>query len=285
MSPRRRSATSRPGRRCAGAGGSSRSSSVRSTATASPYVAGTAHAARRPVALDGRAAGGEAQQVRGRQPAHAARRSSRRSAASGRARGRARGRCRAAGRARAAPARARGCPRRRRAGRRSNAQYSGFSPNGSAASVSVRRSSCQIAKANIPFTRSSATSPHSSQACSSTSPSPSVTNAVAGAAQLVAQLAVVVDLAVEDEVPGPEVQRLVGALVEVDDRQAAKRQPRVRVVPDALAVGTAMGHRGGHRVEHLGVGGRASDGSGDAAHRAQDIRARRRPFRSPGAAR
>ena len=133
------------------------------------------------------------------------------------------------------------------------------------ASATARVSS-QIANANIPLKRSSAPSPHSAQACRSTSVSPSVRNAWPAPAQLVAQLAVVVDLAVEDEVQRAEVHRLVGALVQVDDRQPPEREAGVRVGPGALAVRPAVRHRRRHPLEKRRVGRRAAGDARDPAH-------------------
>ena len=96
--------------------------------------------------------------------------------------------------------------------------------------------------------------------------------AVTESPQLVAQLPVVVDLTVEDEVQRAQVQRLVRALVEIDDRQPPKRQPNRPVTPDALAVGATVHHRRRHPFEQCCVGGRPPNGPGDSTH-AGSIRA------------
>ena len=86
------------------------------------------------------------------------------------------------------------------------------------------------------------------------------------ASELVAKLAIVVDLAVEHQVQAIEVKRLVGAWVQIDHRQAAKRKARSAVVPDPLVVGPAVRHRAGHPRQDELVGPRAPDDSGDPAH-------------------
>ena len=65
------------------------------------------------------------------------------------------------------------------------------------------------------------------------------------------------------------MQRLVGALVQVDDREPAKRETDRVVVPDALAVGTALAHRGGHPLEKRRVGAAACRPA-DTAHAVED---------------
>ena len=85
------------------------------------------------------------------------------------------------------------------------------------------------------------------------------------AAELLPELLVVVDLAVEDEVQRSEMQRLVRPLVEVDDHQPPYGKARVLVVPDALAVGTAPPHRFRHPLEQRSLR-RPARGSGDSAH-------------------
>src|SRR5439155_13014292 len=93
---------------------------------------------------------------------------------------------------------------------------------------------------------------------------------MATATKLLAKLAVVVDLTVENDVKRSEVQRLVGALVEIDDREAAAGDPRCLVVPQSLAVGTALDHRLGHPLEERTAGTRAACSSGDSAHAIED---------------
>jgi len=89
---------------------------------------------------------------------------------------------------------------------------------------------------------------------------------VAERLELGAALAVVVDLAVEDERQRAQAHRLHRALVEVDDRQAPEREAAVRAAPRGLPVGTAPGHRRGHALEHAGVRRAGADDAADAAH-------------------
>ena len=94
----------------------------------------------------------------------------------------------------------------------------------------------------------------------------------AGAGQLAAQRAVVVDLAVEHqrEAPRRRVHRLVAVRRQIDDRQPPEAEPDVAVGPRAVVVGAARDQRRRHRArQDLAVGARAScyvDEAGDAAH-------------------
>jgi hypothetical protein len=72
---------------------------------------------------------------------------------------------------------------------------------------------------------------------------------VAEASQLLTQFLVVVDLAVEDEMQGAEMQGLVRTLVEVDYHQPPNGEARHVVGPDSLSVGAALPHRLGHSLE------------------------------------
>ena len=118
--------------------------------------------------------------------------------------------------------------------------------------VSDRSRSSQTAKANMPLTRVqralSPLSPRVQQHLAVALGDERVTEA----AQLVAQLAVVVDLAVEHEVQRTQVQRLIRARVEVDDREPAKGQSGRLVAPRRLRVGPAVRHRRGHAIERRG---------------------------------
>ena len=122
-----------------------------------------------------------------------------------------------AGQLRAAPWAPRRTPRRRRAASSTAASCRRGRGRGRAA---ARRSST-IASANIPRRRASIAGPSSSHRCTSTSVSPHERRRWAGGEQPLAQLAVVVDLAVEHgvHVAGLVRHRLVAG-VEVDDAQA-----------------------------------------------------------------
>ncbi len=80
--------------------------------------------------------------------------------------------------------------------------------------------------------------------------------AVADGLELVPELTVVVDLAVEYEVQPPVVERLIRTGVEVDDREAPERQAGDSVCPDALIVGPPVSHCARHPGEHVQLGGR-----------------------------
>ena len=87
---------------------------------------------------------------------------------------------------------------------------------------------------------------------------------------LAAQLRGVVDLAVADHPDGAvrTLERLVAG-GQVHDGEPAGPQPRALVAHDALAVGTAVGERGTHGGEAIGMrerGARERDGAEDAAH-------------------
>jgi hypothetical protein len=107
--------------------------------------------------------------------------------------------------------------------------------------------------------------------------------------EILAQLDVVVELAVvgDRELPGRVNKRLVAALTQVDDRQAAMGEadlvlsvplpgeqlagepgePAVRWTEEiALAVGSAMLERVAHPDEHRRVEAARGDGSGYSAH-------------------
>ena len=93
---------------------------------------------------------------------------------------------------------------------------------------------------------------------------------VAAALQVVAQFAVVVDLAVEDHLHRSVfVGQWLAAGVEVDDRKPSVAECRVRIEPGSRLVGSAMCQHGGHRVERglidrvLRVG---PTGSGKSTH-------------------
>ena len=86
--------------------------------------------------------------------------------------------------------------------------------------------------------------------------------------ELRAQLAVVVDAAVEDDREAERVvaHRLRAELGEVDDRQPPVHHPGAAVEPDALAVGPARGERRVHALERRPVGRR---GHGAARRRSR----------------
>ena len=104
---------------------------------------------------------------------------------------------------------------------------------------------------------------------------------VAGSAQLEAvglelgaQLAVVVDLAVEDDPAGAVVRRhrLVARRRGVDDRQAPRAQRDVVVRQHALAVGAAVGEQARRFADPIGVGTAGEvDRPDDSAHDARAL--------------
>ena len=75
---------------------------------------------------------------------------------------------------------------------------------------------------------------------------------VAGSRERVAELCVVVELAVLNppERPGVVAHRLMTP-VEVDDAQASCPERDPRCAMDAAVVGAAVGHRVGHAIEHV----------------------------------
>ena len=90
--------------------------------------------------------------------------------------------------------------------------------------------------------------------------------AVSARGEVVAQLAVVVDLAVLHEVDAAVLvsHRLV-AVLEVDDREPPGADPGLPVDHQPGAVGAAVGQRPGHPVEDVGIGPYGRIGRGDAA--------------------
>ena len=113
----------------------------------------------------------------------------------------------------------------------------------------------QKAKANMPSSLASAASPHCTSARSRTSVSPEVENFAPSVFQLRAQLAEVVDLAVEDE-PGSGVgvvHGLAGGVAKVEDGKASVSEDEAggieRELDAAAGVGTAM-LGGGNHVAH-----------------------------------
>ena len=84
--------------------------------------------------------------------------------------------------------------------------------------------------------------------------------------QLVTELAVVVNLAVENEVPGAEVHRLHRSFVQIDDSEPPEGEARVRIRPRSLAVRSPMSHTLGHALEKLWVSRSAADDSPNPAH-------------------
>ena len=91
----------------------------------------------------------------------------------------------------------------------------------------------------MPFRRLTNDGPCSAYIRSSTSVSDVVRNTWPGSLQFLAQLDVVVDLAVEHDGVRPHGHRLVAG-VQVDDRQAAVREGDATVGEEALVVGPAM---------------------------------------------
>ena len=101
--------------------------------------------------------------------------------------------------------------------------------------------------------------------------SESVWKARASARQPLAQLEVVVELAVVGQPAGARAQGLVGALVQVDDAQAGVQQRDVASVrggegPVGGVVGTAMAQAGERQLHALGVKRSGSGVPGDPAH-------------------
>ncbi len=94
-----------------------------------------------------------------------------------------------------------------------------------ASDCSVRVS--QIANANMPSRSSMARSPCSSKRCTITSESPFAAELMPARDETVADLAVVVDLAVEDQLDRSVFvgDRLIGSRTQIDDAQAAEAQP------------------------------------------------------------
>src|SRR5262249_39909486 len=90
--------------------------------------------------------------------------------------------------------------------------------------------------------------------------------AVALRLELRAKLAVVVDLAVVDELETPVLacERLVARRRGVDDREPAKAERRARVRVEAAAVGAAMREGGRHALDGLALG--RPTGRDDSAH-------------------
>ena len=86
------------------------------------------------------------------------------------------------------------------------------------------------------------------------------------ASELIAKLAIVVDLAVERQVQAIEVERLVRPWVQVDHRQTAEREAGRAVVPDPFVVGPAVRHGARHPGQRKLVRPWAPDDSGDPAH-------------------
>src|SRR5205823_123574 len=63
----------------------------------------------------------------------------------------------------------------------------------------------------------------------------------------------VVDLAVEDDLDGAVlVAQRLGPPFQVDDRQSAVDEADAGLLPEPLAVGTAVGDGGSHGLEHTG---------------------------------
>ena len=71
--------------------------------------------------------------------------------------------------------------------------------------------------------------------------------------QLAAQFPEVVDFAVEDDdvAPAGRAHRLVGPLVEIENRQAAMAQPDPGFLPDALGIGAAAVHAVDHHLDRV----------------------------------
>ena len=92
---------------------------------------------------------------------------------------------------------------------------------------------------------------------------------VTATAQLVAKLHVVVDLAVHDEAPGAERERLVRALVKVDDGESPEGETCAGPDVEAFPVGASMCHGGGHPLEKLAGRVLASYDAADPAHSVQ----------------
>src|SRR5579871_4666206 len=84
---------------------------------------------------------------------------------------------------------------------------------------------------------------------------------------LLAQLAIVVDLAIADQPDGSlAVTQRLAPTFEVDDRQSAVTQGCISVIEYALSVGTAMPQYLEHRADPLASLRRVGDDAGDAAH-------------------
>ena len=139
-------------------------------------------------------------------------------------------------------------------------------PKWSRARVSRFSSRSQMARPNIPLNRSKASGPHCANAWSTTSVSESVVKVRPSADELLAQVEVVVDLAVvRDRVaPVGGVHRLL-AVRDVDDRQPPVGQAARAARDDALTVRPAVLLAVVHPLQQRVVGVE-SVVAGDAAH-------------------
>ncbi len=79
-----------------------------------------------------------------------------------------------------------------------------------------------------------------------------------------AQLAVVVDLAVEDQRQRPQRHRLVARRRQIEDRQPGVPELSARRAPGRLAIGPPVDQPPGHRLDPLG-GDAVADDAGDSA--------------------
>ena len=96
------------------------------------------------------------------------------------------------------------------------------------------------------------------------------------AGQPIAQLQIVVDLAVEDQVVAPQVGEGLVAPVDVDDREAAKTDAYVAVAPHAAFIRAAMSHLAQRRLDRRDATCRVlagRDESDQSAHIGQYSRA------------
>ena len=128
----------------------------------------------------------------------------------------------------------------------------------------------------MPMARSiAASTPHSAQASSSTSVSESLRITPAGGGELAADVAVVVDLAVEGDdvaaVGGMHRLRAAGAEIDDGEPALAQRHAALGLDPDAAAVRPAMAQRVVHgfadRAQRVGSGRRPPiDHAGNTAH-------------------
>ena len=139
-------------------------------------------------------------------------------------------------------------------------------PKWSRARVSRFSSRSQMARPNIPLNRSNASGPHCAKAWSTTSVSESVVKSRPSADELLAQVEVVVDLAVVGDRVAPVggVHRLL-AVRDVDDRQPPVGQAARAARDDALAVRPAVLLAVVHPLQQRVVGVE-SVVAGDAAH-------------------